>query len=139
MSVEQLQAEIERLNGVLVKLHLHKETLTNAFLSSSEAARHNYEEAELRMSLACAWAFDLARAGVSCYWCHRNLGNDSDAVRQHTAACEKRPSPERDALAAILSFEPKEVVKDAFAYDRLLLSVKEAARKGLGLDVTLAG
>lgn len=89
-----MEAEIDRLNEALVRLHLHNEELTRAFLGASDVARHNYEEAELRANIACGWAFDFGRLGVACYWCHTTLGNDPDIIRQHTASCEKRSNPE---------------------------------------------
>ncbi len=40
----------------------------------------------------------------------------------------------KEALEAIRDYEPGEVVKDEFAYDRMVEAFRAAARAGLGMD-----
>lgn len=42
----------------------------------------------------------------------------------------------RSWLEGIRDFDPKEIVKDAYAYDRLVETYREAARKGLSMSET---
>lgn len=37
----------------------------------------------------------------------------------------------RECLKAILKYEPREVAKDAFAYDRMVKGYRDAAKNGL--------
>lgn len=125
MTREQLLEEVERLNMAHTQL-------VWAYTSLQDVHAHDVHTALMNESVACAWAFDFGRMGVQCYWCKVPLGNDADDIRAHTATC-KRPSPEREALKAILDYEPREIVKDEFAFDRMVQNYRDAARAGLGL------
>lgn len=58
-------------------------------LAWMDYARELESELERVQSVACAWAFDLARRGVKCHWCDEPLGNDEEAIRAHVAGCRQ--------------------------------------------------
>lgn len=75
---------------------LANEALAEAYLQLLDLTRDNVETYEQNMSAACGWAWDMGRllTEVRCYWCGKMLGEairNADAIREHTADCEKRP------------------------------------------------
>lgn len=77
---------------------LANEALAEAYLQLLDVTRDNVERYEQNMNMACAFAWDMGRlvTEVKCYWCGKVLGEstrDADAIREHTADCEKRPMP----------------------------------------------
>ena len=87
--INALDAEIDRLNTVIVKQHMAYATLMDAYTAACDVAQHNYEENERLANQACGWAFDagLMAATARCYWCKVNLGSDEKDILAHVAQC----------------------------------------------------
>lgn len=56
---------------------------------------------------------------------------DLDRERRRAEAAEQSLSTMRKALEAIRDYEPSEIVKDDFAYDRMVDAYRNAAKSGL--------
>jgi oligoribonuclease len=67
---------------------------------------------------------------------HRAMADIRQSIEQQ--AKMRRAMRAQECLQAILDYEPVEVVKDEFAYDRMVEAYRDAARAGLGLAVDVS-